>query len=117
MVVDDDPDFRGAMKAILEPQGIEVSHEAGTGEECLALLKENRIALIFLDIMMPGMDGLETLRRILKSDPGVRVIMMTGVDDGWVCENCLAAGAKDYITKGKDPIQLAEEVAKALKGL
>src|SRR5205814_9842020 len=73
--------------------------EAGSGEEALAKAPGWRPDLILLDLMMAGIGGLETLRRIKILEPEVSVIMVTAVDDLDVARSALAAGATDYVTK------------------
>jgi CheY-like chemotaxis protein len=72
LVVDDEPDITFIIKRLLSREGYSVK-EAHTGEECLALLKNERPDLIFMDVMMPILDGWETTRKI-KTDPQTKDI-------------------------------------------
>jgi two-component system cell cycle response regulator len=72
MVVDDEKDIVYLLRMILEKNGYDVT-EAYSGEECLERLKDNQPDLIVLDVMMPGIDGWETCRRI-KANPDTRFI-------------------------------------------
>ena len=87
---------------------------AYSGEECLAQLKKNKhIDVIVLDVKMPGMDGIETLKEIKKSFPLIEVIMLTGhatVDSGI---NGMKLGAYDYLIKPCDIEELVGKVEKA----
>ena len=73
--------------------------QAGSGEEALAKAPGWRPDLILLDLMMAGIGGLKTLRRVKIVLPDVCIIMVTAVDDLDVARSALAAGAADYVTK------------------
>src|SRR6056297_3217765 len=79
MLVDDEVGFLDAMQRRLSKRGIDVVTASG-GQEALDLLEESgtRVEVIVLDVKMPGIDGLETLRRIKQSHPVKEVIMLTG---------------------------------------
>jgi DNA-binding response OmpR family regulator len=79
LVVDDEEDFLRSIVMRIELRGIEV-HGVTSGTDALEYLEANRdsIDVVLLDIKMPGMDGIETLRRIKASDPRVEVIVVTG---------------------------------------
>lgn len=76
LVIDDDPAVRGAFKLILEDDGY-VVREAENGLEGIEMVKQSRPDLIFLDLRMPGIDGVETLRRLKAFDPGLNVYIVT----------------------------------------
>jgi len=101
LAVDDDPKQ-------LELLGIKLT-EAGyrlivvqSGEEALKTIKIEKPELVLLDILMPEMDGFETLKRIKAIDPGIPVAMVTSVWDDEEGKRCLEAGAFEYITKPVD---------------
>jgi len=75
---------------------------ANSGEEGLTLIEREKPDLVLLDIMMPGIDGFETLRRIKKINKDLPVCMVTAVHDDQEGEKCFNAGAYDYITKPID---------------
>jgi sigma-B regulation protein RsbU (phosphoserine phosphatase) len=110
LLVDDTPTNLHVLYQTLDGQGYELL-VAQNGEEAMALALDARPALVLLDIMMPGIDGLETCRR-LKADPRTRdsaVIFMSALDDTRDKVRGLEAGAVDYITK---PFQAAEVIAR-----
>ena len=98
LVVDDEPDARELLSEFLTAKGYAVL-TASNGEEALRKLKEDRPHLILLDIRMPKMDGLETLRRVREIDHEVGVIMVTAVNEEETGRQALKLGAFDYITK------------------
>ncbi len=101
LVVDDEPDARELLSEFLTAKGYAVL-TASNGEDALRKLKEERPHLILLDIRMPKMDGLETLRRVREIDHEVGVIMVTAVNEEETGRQALKMGAFDYITKPMD---------------
>ena len=101
LVVDDEPDARELLSEFLMAKGYAVL-TASNGEEALRKLKEERPHLILLDIRMPKMDGMETLRRVREIDHEVGVIMVTAVHEEETGRQALEMGAFDYITKPLD---------------
>jgi len=90
---------------------------AATGELALELIKKDKPALIFLDISMPGMTGLEVLEFIQEQGVPPAVWMLTGDEDLEMAERTLKAGAKGYITKPFDVDRLRKVVFNALADL
>lgn len=101
LVVDDEPDARELLQAFLTGKGYEVL-TASDGEEALQRVKAERPHLIFLDVRMPKMDGLEVLKRVREFDQEVGVIMVTAVREEDIGRQALQLGAFDYITKPLD---------------
>jgi DNA-binding response OmpR family regulator len=98
LVVDDESDFASALTARLSARGFD-AHFVSSGEEALQTLPERPIDVVILDLKMPGMGGLEALRRIRASFPSVKVIVLTGhgkVDSGI---DGMRAGATDFLLK------------------
>ena len=110
LVVDDDPEIRDFVKANLEREGFEIE-VAGSGAEALELAGERPPALVLLDVMMPGMDGLTTLRHLRNDVPtaNVPVVMLTAKPQAAERVKGLDLGADDYITK---PFEIDELVAR-----
>lgn len=100
LVVDDDPTVRLLCRETLQQVGYEVV-EAGDGGEAITLLQTVRPDLILLDVMMPGVDGFETLRHVRGSTRCERipVVMVTGLEDTESIQLAYQEGATDFITK------------------
>ncbi|MFH1136884.1 MAG: response regulator [Pseudomonadota bacterium] len=98
LVVDDEPGIRRVLGISLEEEGYEV-HLAADGAEALDLFFRVRPLVVVTDIKMPGMDGIELLRRIKKEEPEAEVIMMTGHGDMDLAIRSLKNDATDFITK------------------
>jgi DNA-binding response OmpR family regulator len=97
LVVDDDPDVRGLVRELLERAGARVT-DAADGREALRLLYDVRPDVIVLDVMMPDLDGWQTLERI-RDLAEVPVLMLTARDTELEKVRGLQAGADDYVTK------------------
>jgi len=110
LLVDDEVPFVEAMARRLEKRGLDVK-TAFSGEEALQRLKElKRIDVIILDVKMPGMDGLETLKQIKKGYPLVEVIMLTGHGTVESAIDGMKLGAYDYLMKPSDMDVLMEKL-------
>jgi CheY-like chemotaxis protein len=101
LCVDDEPINLAIIEFNLMTHGYEV-FKASDGLSALRMVKDIKPQLVLLDIMMPGMDGIETLKEIKKIDPDLPVIMVTGVMDEEIARNAVRAGAYDYVTKPID---------------
>ncbi len=101
LVVDDEELVCNVLKEFLKLKGYDV-HIASDEQTAIRLIKEIRPHIVLLDIIMPGMGGLDVLTEIKKIDPKVGVIMVTGVADNELAKRTLELGAYDYITKPID---------------
>ncbi|MGQ0843192.1 MAG: response regulator [Sporichthyaceae bacterium] len=101
LVVDDSEDVRVLLCAQLEDSGkATVVGQAASGREAVRLAAALQPDLVFLDLSMPEMDGLQALPQILAAVPGVKVVVMSGFDERSVAEQVLAGGAARYLEKG-----------------
>jgi len=100
MIVDDHPVVREGLRQLLEIGGdIQVVAEASDGLECLRFIEDNLPDIIFMDIRMPGISGIETTRLVSKKYPNVKVIMLTIYADDQYVKEAILAGAKGYVLK------------------
>ena len=105
LLVDDEPGMLRYIKTLLEVDDHHVE-TASTGEEALAAVEKGLVPdLVLLDLLMPGIDGLEALEGLRKLQPGIKVIMLSCVNDTKKVVQAMRLGAVDYITK---PFQKAE---------
>ena len=98
LVVDDEIEICNLLKDFLTLKGYEV-YTALDGGTAITKLKQDRPHIVLLDIIMPGMGGIETLKAIKKVDPRVGVIMITAIADNELALRTLELGAYDYICK------------------
>jgi len=113
LIVDDSPQIRRALRAILISQGFMVM-DARTGEEALDVIRKERVDIILLDVNLPGMSGLETCREIRRSN-NVPVIMLTVRNTERDKVQAFDAGADDYIVKPFGSEELTARVRATLR--
>ena len=98
LLVDDEPDIRDVLSLSLSDMGYHV-YEAENGDEALRIFKDVQPAMVMTDIKMPGMDGIELLKKIKYENPETEVIMITGHGDMDLAIRSLKCEATDFITK------------------
>ena len=116
MVVDDSRMICVQMKNLLEGTDYEVAAYCRDGEEAVAQYAQVSPDLVTMDIIMPGMDGLETAQAILEEHPEARIIMVSSLAYDDTFEEAKAIGAKGFIDKPFEKEPLLEAFQKALEG-
>ena len=117
LLVDDHAMVRQGVRAFLETQGdIAVVAEAGSGDEAVRLATEHAPDVALVDLIMPGMDGVEATRRLRARSPRTNVIVLTSYHDDEHVFPAIRAGALSYILKEIGPQELADAVRKAASG-
>jgi len=114
LIVDDEPGIRDALRQVLEFEGLEVK-TAASGGEALTLYPEFRPHLVFLDVKMAGLDGLETLGRLRDLDPDAIVVMISGHGTIATAVEATRRGAFDFLEKPLDSDRLLVTVRNALE--
>lgn len=114
LVVDDEINIRGALVTLLEKKGYQV-RGAGTGEEALEQLETATADLVLTDLKMPGMGGMEFLRRLKQKWPDTEVLVMTAYGSIDTAVEAMRCGAYDYLTKPIDRERFPLAVEKALE--
>lgn len=114
LVVDDDPGIRDSLFAFLSRSGYEVSLTQD-GQHALDMLPKIRPDLIILDVMMPRLDGRETLRRLRREGSRLPVILLTQVGEATERAMALEEGADDYINKPFEPHELVARIRAVLR--
>ena len=109
MLVDDEERFLQTTAKLIQKKGYDVV-TAASGRECLEKLKHELIHVVILDVKMPGMDGVETLKKIKQYNPRIEVIMLTGHATADSAVEGLKSGATDYLQK---PTSIEELLAKS----
>jgi DNA-binding NtrC family response regulator len=112
MLVDDEAPFVETMTKRLTRRDLEVD-SALSGEEALRKLENREVEVVILDVKMPGMDGIETLRRIKSKHPLIEVVMLTGHATVETAIEGMRLGAFDYLMKPCDLDQLIAKVSEA----
>ncbi len=107
LIVDDDHAQRSLLETFLQTQGFR-TQQAASGEAALQLLLEEKFAMMISDVRMPGMSGLETLRRVRQKHPDLPVLLVTAFADIRSAVTAMRDGAVNYLAK---PIDLGELIA------
>ena len=117
IIVDDHLIFRKGLNTILnELDNVKVVGEAGNGHELLDLLKKQEADILFMDIKMPGMDGIETTRKVLQKYPAIKVIALTMFDEVSYFNEMTDAGALGFLLKKTTREELDSAIRMVIKG-
>jgi DNA-binding response OmpR family regulator len=114
LVVDDDPTVSDVVRRYLERDGYQVTLVAD-GASALATVARSRPDLVVLDLMLPGIDGLEVCRRLRSADDDVPIVMLTALGEELDRITGLQLGADDYLTKPFSPRELVLRVGSVLR--
>ncbi len=118
MIVDDSKFMRKMLSDILTEEGHQIVGEAENAEEATELYKRLKPDLVTLDIIMPGLkedDTTSALKSMTSVNPKAKVVIVSAMGQQEVVEECMQAGAKDFIVKPFQPANVAEVVKSALK--
>jgi two-component system invasion response regulator UvrY len=117
MLVDDHAIVREGYRSLLQKQPrLEVVAEAGDGAEAYRLYKEVTPDLVIMDLTMPGLGGIEAIRRIRAWDPAARILAFTMHQNAAYAVQAIRAGARGYVTKSSPPEELLRAIFDVLKG-
>ena len=113
LCVDDKEDLRDALAQQFSNEDFDVD-TADDGDIALQMILGGNYDIVLLDIKMPRMDGLTVLQELKKANKNPYVIMLTGVNEVAIAEECVKMGAKDFVSKPYDPEELLHVVIKVL---
>ena len=114
LVVDDHAQFRRGLRALLSSvPDMDLAGEAASGHEAIALAARLQPDVVLMDISMPGLNGLEATRRILRDSPHIAVLMLTMLEDDDSVFEAMQAGARGYLLKGA----LRAEILRAIRAV
>ncbi len=113
LIADDHPLFRDGIASLLLAAGYEVVGQVGDGETAVTEVMRLQPDLVFMDIRMPGIDGIEALRQIKTRRPDVQIVMLTASESDAGLVEAVQAGASGYLLKSLD----ADELLASLRGL
>jgi DNA-binding NarL/FixJ family response regulator len=117
LVADDHPGFRSGLRALLGAQtGLSLVGEAETGTEAVELAATLQPDVILMDLSMPGLDGVAATRRIVDTSPHIAVVVLTMSDDDAAVFDALRAGARGYLLKGADRLELGRAIRAVAAG-
>jgi two-component system, NarL family, invasion response regulator UvrY len=117
MLVDDHAVVRAGFRRLLEQQPtFRVVAEAADADRAYTLFLEHEPDVIVMDVSMPGVSGLDTIRRIITRSPGARILVFTMHEDASIAERAIQLGARGYVTKSNPPEILTAAVAEVAAG-
>jgi CheY-like chemotaxis protein len=117
LVVDDEAHIRKFVIALVKALGDPEILQAANGTEALEIYERERPVLVLLDVNMPRIDGIETLRRMKAMDPDCAVIMLTSLVNRQTVEECLHLGALAYLRKDNPPDDMLARLKKIVDGV
>ena len=111
IIVDNEPTFRKGLKAILNSIGnVDVVGEASNGEEFLKLIDETSADVVFMDVKMPILDGIEATKKAIISHPNLHIIGFSSYENEDYVSRMLEAGACGYLTKSGENYDLITQI-------
>jgi CheY-like chemotaxis protein len=114
LITDDDPGYRETLRVVFEPKGFR-TFLAGDGEEALEIVRANTVHLVLLDMHMPKLTGLETLRRLKELREKLPCILLSAQLDDFIVEQARRAQAFSVLSKAVTLGQITNAVAQALQ--
>jgi two-component system, OmpR family, alkaline phosphatase synthesis response regulator PhoP len=114
LIVDDEKSIRFMLVETLSAIGLS-TEEAADGEEALAKLKDGRFSLVLLDLRLPGMDGMEVLRKMRQTRPEIPVLVITAYGTVSLAVEAMSLGAIDFVQKPFIPEEVRQAVTRALR--
>lgn len=114
LVIDDEPNMRHSLSMIFDKAGFFVT-EASGAQEALDALNKKPYDLVFLDLNMPGINGMQLLPEINNLYPSMPVIILTGFGTMESAEKAIEFGARGFILKPINPLEIIERVSRVLK--
>ena len=115
LVVDDEAHIRKFVTVLIESIATDPEIlQAANGNEALQVYARDKPALVLLDVNMPRVDGLQTLKRLKQSDPNCTVVMLTSLVNRQTVEECLRLGAVGYLRKDNPPEEMDRQLRKII---
>jgi two-component system, chemotaxis family, chemotaxis protein CheY len=112
LIVDDAIFMRKMISDILVENGMEIVGEADTGAKAVEKYAELRPDLVTMDIIMPEMNGIDAVRKIVEGDSKARIVMCSALGQQALVQEAIAAGARDFLIKPFNAARVVEVIAK-----
>lgn len=114
LIVDDSQFMRNLLGNTIKELGYQNLFFAEDGNQAIEIAEEVKPRLVTLDISMPGMDGIETVLKLLEVCPGMKIVMISAINSQEIVKQALKNGAIDFIKKPVDKMELGEMLRKHL---
>ena len=115
LICDDTMFMRSVISKVLTEAGFEVVGTAASGAQAVQQFEELKPDLVTMDVVMPGMGGIDAVRKIKELDPEARILMCSAIGQKPLMEEATKAGAGDYVVKPFQPPALLEAIDRVLK--
>lgn len=115
LIVDDAIFMRRMLADILRGAGYKVAAEAANGQEGIDQYKENKPDIVTMDIIMPGMSGIDAVKSIIKMDKNAKILIVSAMGQQQLVVEAIQAGAKDFIVKPFEASRVLSAVERLLK--
>ena len=110
MIVDDSPILRASIRTVLERAGYTVCGEAANADETFALYEKEKPGLVLLDILLPGISGLEVLKRLKENNPATKILIVTAVNQDALNTQAKQLGVEGILYKPFEPSELTQAI-------
>ncbi len=116
LLADDHMLFREGLRSLLTTTDIDVVGEAATGQDAVVMAEQLQPDIVLMDIQMPGMNGIEATRRIVRTSPHIGVVVVTMFDDDDSVFAAMRTGARGYVLKGAGQAEMVRTIQAAARG-
>jgi two-component system, NarL family, invasion response regulator UvrY len=116
LIVDDHPIVHAGLRRLIAVEADAQIREAATAKEALASFKDDRPDLVIMDLNLPGIGGLETIRRLIVEDESARILVFSVHDDSIYVARAFEARALGYVTKNAPPDQISLAIVRVAAG-
>jgi len=117
IIVDDHKIFRTGLKLLLSRiKIVEIIGEACDASELFLFVEKQRPDLVFMDLNLPGMSGIEATEKLIKLFPDIKIVVISSFDDNDTVQKVLQAGGMAYLIKNTDYEDVVEAIAQVMKG-
>lgn len=119
LIVDDERIIREWFRMTVDKLGgdCRIIGEAASGEDALEFCRQHQVDLVVTDVKMPGMDGLELIKRLKEEQPGVRSVIFSSYSEFHFAAEALKLGANEYILKAEITLPGLEDILQKIKGI
>ncbi len=114
LIVDDSAFMRKMLQDIFTEAGHEIAGEAADGKEVVDRYRAVKPDLVTMDIVMPGLTGIDAVKQLMAEDPEARILMVSAMGQGSLVKEAIQAGAKGFVVKPFKPEKVIEEAGRVL---